>query len=386
MEDIRDACTVVNRTAGEIGMTEDERRKSIDLLERYGSERSRLFEEMLSSLSKSDTSDLRNSWKSQSDKGKDLLDRLDRELPKTAMGEGLNGVGAKDFASGEKKTWEESGKAEVAFVADVINKIFNADLGLIKKCNEDLKTVRDNDKVVEALVQANLGGLKTELKDVGKTLAIKLGEKALTMWLKTGSHRDYIKKWYSFVVRSTDDNYQAAKQKRVVKQTLLDNIELLRKTKEQLSEEWIEAMYKKGEEFSKSLGGVGRTGSYNATDWNRFGESCYRSLAERRDKAKEQSKIVFNELLPTFLEENNRAFAALTDDPSKLETWKSEMKDDFKSIEDVLSKQDELVKALAEGPFKQAVKESFDELRMLLTTGFKLLFDRTKDSEDEMKK
>jgi len=386
MEDIGDACIIVNKTAGEIGMTEDDRRKSNDLLAAYGNERDRLLQEMLSLLGNPDTSSLRDNWRSRCERGKSLLERLDREVPKTSNGEGLAGVGARDFASGEKKIWEENAKTDIAFVADVINKVYNADLALIKKCNDDLKSVRDDDKVLQALIEQNLGGLKNDLKDVLKTVLTKLGEKTFTSWLKEGSSKDYVKKWYQALVKMTDENYQAAKKKRVIRQTLLDNIELLRKAKEQLSEEWIEAMYRKGEDFSKALSAVGRGGSYKASDWAKFGESCSKSLAERRDRSKEQSKKIFGELLPTFIEENNRAFAALTDDPDKLKSWTSGIADDFKSIDEVLSKEDELVKALAEGPFKQAAKEAFEDLKLTVGSGLKLFVSRNKDDEDEMKK
>jgi hypothetical protein len=104
-----------------------------------------------------------------------------------------------------------------------------------------------------------------------------------------------------------------------------------------------------------------------------------------RDRSKEQSKIVFGELLPTFLEENSRAFAALTDDPDKLADWKSDLLDDFKSIDDIFAREDPLIKSLVEGDFRRVASETFQEIRTMVTAGLKLLLDRTKDSEDAMK-
>ena len=385
VEDIRQVVLVIAETAGDIGMYQDDLVKARDLCQKYGDERDRLFEEMLSLLHQSDTSSLRDNWKTRCDKGKDLLDRLDREMPQSPAGQGLNGVGAGDFAQGEKKIWEENGKANIAFVGDVINKIYTADLELIKKCNDDLKTVRDGDKAVEALVQANLGGMKSELMDVVKTVANKAAEKTLTSWMKDRTTQAYFKKWYSIIVKGLQDNYSAAKQKRLLKQILLDNIQLITKTKDQLSEEWITEMYKKGEEFSRSLKGLSG-GVYIASDWGKFGEDCIKALAERRDRSIEQSRTVFRELYPTLTEETNRSYAALTDDPSKLATWMSEMQDQFKSMDDVLTKEDELISKIAEGAFKQAARETFNEVRQTLSTGLKLLLSSNKDADDEMKR
>jgi len=385
VEDIRQVVMVITETAGDIGMYQDDLVKARDLCQKYGDERDRLFDEMLSLLRQSDTSSLRDNWKSRCDKGKDLLERLDSAMPQSPIGPGLNGVGAGDFAQGERKIWTENGKADIAFVADVINKIYNGDLELLKKCNDDLKTVRDGDKAVEALVQDNLGGIKNDVLDIVKTVAKKAGEKTLTSWMKEGSAKDYFKKWYSYFFQRMGDNLKAAKQKRLLKQILLDNIELIRKAKEQLSEEWIAAMYKKGEEFSRSLKGMS-SGIFIASDWGKFGEDCIKVLAEQRDRAIEQSKKVYNELYPTLIDETNRSYAALTDDASKLATWKSEMDDTFKSIDDLLNKEDDLIKQIAEGVYKKAARETFDEIRGLLTTGVKLLGSGSKDADDEMKR
>jgi hypothetical protein len=386
VEDIWEALKVIAKTAGEIGMTKDDLRKANDLLQRYGDERDRMFDEMLSLLGKSDTNGIVSDWKSRCEKGTSLLERLNSDIPKSPKGEGLSGVGARHFHEGEKKMWEENGKAQIALVAELISKVLAANTALIKQCNDDLKTVRDGDAVVQALIIENFGGIKSDILDVAKTVATKLGGKVLTSWMKEGDAKDYVKKWYGLIVQRTEENFKAAQQKGVLKKQILDNIELLKKAKEQLDEKWIDDMYRTGEDCAKSLASRGESGDYRAVDWAKFGESCTRPLAEIRDAAKEKSRTVFGELFPTFLEESNRAFAALTDDPSKLTTWKSEMEDKYKSIDEVLAAEDELIKALAEGPFQQAARETYDEFKLTFTTGMKLLFARTKDAEDEMKK
>ena len=117
----------------------------------------------------------------------------------------------------------------------------------------------------------------------------------------------------------------------------------------------------------------------------RFGASCIEPLAELRDAATEQSKIVFEELLPEFQEESTSKFAALTDDPSKLEDWKSELQDKQEVVQEALSSEDEVIKNLAEGPYQDAARETFDEFRSIFADGMKLLFDKTKDAEDQLR-
>ena len=386
MEDIRNACESVRQTAGEIGMTKNDLQKAKDLLEGYGSEREKLLEEMLSLLEKPDTSGLRDDWKNRCDKGKDLLERLNHDTPISPQGEGLRGVGAGNFADGEQKVWAKNGEADIASVANITCQIHKGDLELIGRCNEQLKTVRDGDKAVQALIEQNFGSMKTTLKNLTVTLVTKGVPALFSAFLKDRSSKDMVRDWGQTLAKNMDENLKAAKQKGDFKQIILQNIEFIQKTKDQLSEEWIEEIYKKGKEYSKSLSDLGENGDYKASDWEKFGQECIKRLAGRRDDAKQQSKMVFGELLPTFIEENNRAFAALTDDPSTLADWKSSMEDDFKSINDALSQGDAIVNDLADGPYKQAARETFSDIRDQITVGYKLFLSGTKDAEDEMKK
>jgi hypothetical protein len=385
MEDIVQAVTVITKTAGEIGMTRDDLGKARDQLQKYGDERDRLFDQMLALLSKSDTDSIVDDWKNCSEKGRDLLESLTSAIPSSPTGEGLNGVGARDFYEGEKKVWAENSKAQLALVANVVARVRAANTGLIQQCNDDLKTIRDSDAEAQSTLNENLDAIKSDLLEVSNTLTSKMNDKSLTPWMKEGQARDSIKKWHDGIVQRTDGNFKAAQQKGALRKRILDKIELLNNAREQLDEKWIDDMYRSGEDCTRSLAGSGETGDYRALDWSRFGQSCIEPLAESRDSAKEQAKTVFDELLPAFQQESNGAFRALTDDPSRLEDWKSALKDQQESIEESLASEDEVIKDLAEGPYQDAARDTFDEFRSTFTEGMKLLFDRTKDAEDQMR-
>ena len=223
------------------------------------------------------------------------------------------------------------------------------------------------------------------MKDYLLTLPSKVPQ-AFNLWLKDASAKEYTRQLSENLKSMLTANLNAARQKRAFKQQIVDNVELLEKTREQLDEGWINEMYSKGEEYAKSLAGLVSGGTYSAADWGPFGESCIRILAESRDRSKEQSKKLFEELLPTFLEENNRAFAALTDDPSTLTAWKSGMEEDFKSMDDIFAKQNEFIASLAEGPYKQAVFETLNDLVDMAVENKEAVSSMTEEAEEEMNK
>ncbi len=263
--------------------------------------------------------------------------------------------------------------------------IYNADLEFIKKCGDDLKTFQDGDAVIEALVQQNMGGIKSGLVDMITVVGKEGGKKELLGWMHGGSSSDYAKKWYDLIAKNLEENDKAAKQKGILKKQLLSDIQLIRDAKEKLSEEQIEEMYKRGEQAANSLPGVGQGGEYKAQDWKKFGEDCARKLYERRERAKEQSKKIFGELLPTFVERSTKSFAALTDDPSKLANWEEEVKEAFKSIDDILDRGNAAIAELFDGDYKSSVLQTYDYFRNMIKSGFALWFSSTKAAEDELK-
>jgi DNA-binding ferritin-like protein len=384
-EDISAVRRTVQLTAGTIGMTRTDLQRADDLLQRYGDERERLFGEMIALLGKADTSSIRDEWRSRCDKAADLLDRLDREMPTTLAGQGLRAVGAGNFAEGEKRAWAKNHDADVASVADIINQLYRADLEVINRCNEQLKTVRDDDHAVQALIEQNFGSVRTSLKNVAMTIVSKAVPATFSIFAKDATTKQLIRDWGRDFTKSMQDYLQAAKQKGTFKKIILQNIQLIQSARDQLSEQWIEEVYKKGEEAARSLRDAGARDDYKAADWQAFGEQCIRPLAERRDGAKEQSRKVFGELLPTFQEQNNRAFAAVTSDPSALADWRSSMQTDFSSIDEALAKGDDIIGELAEGPYKQAARETLEELRNSITAGAKLFLETNSRADEEMR-
>jgi hypothetical protein len=385
MEDIVQTIGIVTKTAGEIGMTREDLGKSKDLLRKFGDERDRLFDGMLSLLNKPESDGITDAWKGLCEKGNELLEGLNSQVPTSPTTEGLAGIGARDFYEGEKKVWAENSKAQLALVSDVLVKVKAATTTFIQQCNDDLKTIRDTCAEGQSTLVENLEGLKTDLFDLANTLTSRTGDKTLTTWMKEGGARDYIKKWSEGAVLRADGNLTVAQQKGSLKKQILDKVEMLSNAREQLDEKWIEDMYKSGEECSKALAGTGETGDYRALDWARFGEECLEPLGESRDAATEQSKTLFDEILPSFKEESDTKFAALTDDPSKISDWKSDLQDRQEFIQEALATEDEVIKNLAEGPYQDAARETFDEFRSTFTDGMKLLFDKTKDAEDQLR-
>ena len=385
-DDIRDVCDLMTRTAGDIGMNSADLATAKDLVQRYGDKRAQMMEEMLKLLCKDDTSDICDVWKSGCEAAGNMLRDLNQRIPKSPMGEGLDGLGAKDFREGEEIVWKEAAKGEVPFRADVICKVLRADMELIHQCSESLKNVNNDDKVVDLLIKQNLGGAKSDVTDLAQTVLKKVVQKELTSWMKGGDAQRYFKKWFDTITKMLEENLKNGQQKAALKDTVCKTIELINKTKDKLSEEWIDKMYAEGVVFARNLHEMGEHSYYKATDWRVFGDECIKELEEWRNHAKEVSKQVFNEILPQFLEKDSKDFATFTNDPSWLASWKSDMRDNFKSLADAITQGDKDINDLTDGSFKRAARDTFDQVRTMIAAGTSLLFDKTQNAEDQMKK
>jgi hypothetical protein len=384
-KDIWDALKIINEKAGETGMLDADRRKINDLFQAYGNERAKLMEEMLNLLARRDSAEIRDAWIQKSNKGRDLLDRLNNEIPKLRNGEGLAGAGVASFATGEKKIWDLNARANIPQMAEILTKISLSDIALIKKCEDDLKVVRDGDKAIEAQLALSRNDIRSGLVN----LVLEIGK-----WVATENSTDILKgpaksvakTYVSAGMKNVENNLRLAKEKQSVKRVIADDINFIDKTRERLSPEWIEEVYKKGVEFAKDLPSTGASGDYRAADWDNFQKLASDSLKERRNESLENSKRVFNDLLPVFKTELTTKFVTFIDDPAELARWKNSVDEQFKTIDDLFRKQEEYNNARTSGAYMAAVGESLRDLRDTLKNYWDLFRSRTKDAEDEMTK
>jgi hypothetical protein len=227
--------------------------------------------------------------------------------------------------------------------------------------------------------------MRSTTEDLVRLTVTKAVPAIFKIWMRDASSKAAFSAAAELINSRLKGNLEAAKQKRALKGIVLDNIKVLRETKDRLDDGALKQLYDKGAEFATSLKGSGASGNYDARDWEQFGKDCLGPLDTRRRNAQDKSNELFNNLLPTLLEENERAFKALTDDESTLNDWKNNMEVNFKTMEEAFERGDELVKELVEGPYKQAVQQTFQDIRTLMTESKRQVSDNTKTAEDTMK-
>jgi hypothetical protein len=268
----------------------------------------------------------------------------------------------------------------------MICKVLTADIDLVRECSESLKSVNNDDKVIDLLITKNLGGIKSDLSETVKAVVKKLTAKELTSWMKTGDAANYFRKWIETITNMLDENAKSGQRKAALKQTVSKTIEIINKTKDKLSEEWIEQMYAEGAVFARNLHEMAEHSDYKATDWKAFGEDCVKELDELRNHAKDVSREVFNEIVPQFLEKDSKDFATFINDPEWLASWKSDMRDSFKSLYEAVTQGGADINEVADGSFKKAALDTLEQVRNLVVVGERLWLDKTQDAEDQMKK
>ncbi|SCG68109.1 hypothetical protein [Micromonospora humi] len=395
MEDVDDARELVEQRMRAAGMEESIFDRIIDLLERFDTDREKLFEEMLDKLEASGYDGLRDRWSTNCERARSLLEDLeenmvdvleDSQADARSATERMAAVGPVDFLAGERRIWAQVAKGDVPDAATLMAKVLEADLAVIKKCEEDLKKVREDDKVVEALIVRNFGSITASVKDLVAKYSVTALPRLMVLLMKDPSAKEAATELIRTIEKLAEENYQAAKQKRVAKQVLLDNIKLLTDAREQLDEAWIDKLFDRGEEAASGWRGIGRNGSYEATDWDGFKNACVEALDTRSEAAKEQSRKIYGELLPTFVEESTKAFAALTDDPATLERFTSELKASFESLDDLLEREKEYQQELVDGAGKQAAGETLATVWTSVKASWELVSSRTRDANDEVKR
>ena len=395
MDDVDDVRELMEQRMRATGIEEDLFDRLMDLLGRFDTDREKLFEEMLNKLEAPGYDGLNDRWSTNCEQAKALLERLEEQMidiledsQANAMSadERMRAVGPVDFLAGERKIWAQVGKGDVPGAATLMGKVLEASLAVIKKCEEDLKQARNNDKVIDALLIKNFGSINDKAKGLLAKYSVTGPARLLVMLMKDQASKDAAKEALQAIEKLAEENYNAAKQKRVAKQVVLDNIKLLSGAKEQLDEAWIDKLFARGAEAAASWRGAGQTGDYEATDWDGMKTACIEALDTRAEAAKEQSRRIYNELYPAFVEESTNAFAQLTDDPDTLERFSSELKSTFTSLDELMEKEDDYAKSLADGPAKQTMKETLDLVWTLIRAGSAKAEARTKEADEEVKK
>ncbi|MEU1973442.1 hypothetical protein ABZ477_17440 [Microbacterium sp. NPDC019599] len=397
MDDVDDARELVEQRMRAEGFEESIFDRVLELLEKFDTDREKLFEEMLDKLEQPGHDGLRDRWATNCEQAEALLDRLEEDLTSVledseanamSIEERMEAVAPNDLLAGERKVWEAVARLDVPDAAELMSKILETDLAVIKKCEEDLKQARSNDKIVEQILVKNFASMTDQAKAlIAKYAQLPSGiARLVVLFMKDPAAKaaatELIQSWE----KAAAENYEAAKQKRAAKQVVQDNIKLLTDAREQLDEEWIDRVFVRGGEAAGAWRGIGQTGDYQATDWEGMADQVINEgLEPRAEAAKEQSRKLYEELYPTFIEESTKAFAQLTDDPATLQKFNDDLKSTFESLEDLLANESDFVADLADGDYKQTAVGMLEQTKLTLRAGWDMLFSKTKEADDEVK-
>ena len=380
MEDIEKGYKNIDKTAGEVGMFEADRKKGNDLLKDYGEKRENLLNAMVALLETSDVSSLDADWKECCSNGKEALNALNDAMPPEG-GEGLAGVGLDAFHRGEVKTWDENSKAAIALAAQEIETIQLMHAALIEDCKKDIETTKDDDAVIQEAVRGIFPSITASLKDVAVNVA-KLA------WTARGSGqmlwaKDFTDQASSFFVNDFKQTVEEARKRGALKRNLLEHIGQIDDTKQKMGEWKINETYEDAVKAIESLQDA-KDGDYEALDWKEFGDRCKEALEKKRDEANEKSDELFNGVYPTLMEQTQKDFKTLYSDPDKLEAWNNEISQQFEDIDSAIDAQDALVDSLADGPMKQGAMETLRKIRDMIKVSIDQFKELTEESEREM--
>jgi signal recognition particle GTPase len=148
----------------------------------------------------------------------------------------------------------------------------------------------------------------------------------------------------------------------------------------------IDEANKNGEEFLNSLWDGATGGDYEANDWKKFGKDCLEKLEERRDRTKEISEKVFEELAPAFQKRIETDFKTLFNDPEALDRWKEEIRNLLEQINSGIDAQENAIEALASGSYKETATQTMNTVRAMVRVIVDQFTSSSKEVEDEMNK
>jgi hypothetical protein len=383
MGDIDVACRIIDKAAGDIGMTDDDRQRANAVLKEYGDKREGLFKGMVVMLGHSDLSDLVSDWKDCCSNGKEALSKLNDDIP-PRDGEGLAGVQLDAFYRGELRIWDKNAQADIARAALTMEIIRLGNLKHIEAGQAQLNEIKDKDPVIQEAVRGIFPTVKGALLDavvnLGK-LAWGMRDTGMFSWAKV-----WIGQANDLILGNIKATLELARKRAALKQGLLTYLKVLAETREKLDETSVDETYKNGEEALNSLCDGATGGDYDANDWKEFAKSCREELSERREQTKEISKNVFGELAPALQQRVKTDFKTLFNDPDALERWNDEVNTLFEQIFSGIDNQEKAVASLARGAYQDTAIETMKNIRTMVNVIRDLYRSTSKESQDEMDK
>jgi hypothetical protein len=363
--DIEHAQRIAEAKMGYIGLTQEDVRRLTELLTEYGRRRGALLDGMLALLGRSDdVESLDRDWKDCCSQGKDLLSRLNDEVP-PRDGEGLAGIGLDSFYRGELKTWNENANAEIAFAVKKMRMTNFAVEMLMDKCRREIADIADNDKVIKEAVRGIFPNIITTLKDLlvntGKLEEIR-HSRDLGKYSFAGPYLDPIK---NELIRAFNNGLEMARKRGALRHRLYEQINLLRTYQDQLGYNQIDQAFDQGMRCAESLRNC-RDGDFEAEDWKEFAEQCRGPLEVRREKAKNASHDLFEGLYPAITEDIARSYNSLYPEGGQFDAWNEEIQRVFQNMTGALQNQEQLNSALQPGPFLDAARTALAQFRAMV--------------------
>ena len=175
--------------------------------------------------------------------------------------------------------------------------------------------------------------------------------------------------------------HDMAAKKRAYKDLLIGNRKKIDDLKDKINDDVIKNSRQKAFEFADSLKGIGSNGDYKAADWETFAKQCREKLNSRSEPAIARAQYLYQTVRPAYIEGLTGAFATLAADPASLATFKGQLDDDTEKIYEALEKDEEVIRALRDGPTKTTAWATLKKIRDDVTAAIQKLKDSIKDAE-----
>jgi hypothetical protein len=290
-------------------ISNDDFAKINSLIQKYGDDRDTYFQGMLKDLENLDEGSP-DTWQQICERGTSRLGDLDSAIPRN-VGDGLSGIGLRDFSENEKKLWAKNSESTIAIMAW---KIRTAELGndaLGQKMAKDLEDAKsagmDAAQGIKQIIAEHNGAANFVIHKVGETVAdylsTKIPKPLLELSAQIGGTENKLEDGFKKKVSASVQAAQLQKYKTI----LLDNWKSMKDAQKILSLDAIKDAIDKAASCSSDLQGI-RSGSYNAADWSKFAKQCEQRLVEISARAIGKAQYLSGEVVPNYKEATRRAF------------------------------------------------------------------------------